>query len=68
MDYSYGLSVGMTPARNAWISIGYNLEGFTDADFSGAEYTAQGLYLKLRVKLDQDSVRELWNNRRGVFR
>lgn len=68
MDYSYGLSVGMTPARNAWISVGYNLEGFTDADFSGAEYTAQGLYLKLRVKLDQDSVRELWNNRRGVFR
>ncbi|MFN3586202.1 MAG: hypothetical protein ACK4UT_01750 [Moraxellaceae bacterium] len=68
MDYSYGLSVGVTAAKNAWVSVGYNIEGFSDADFSAAEYTAQGLYLKLRVKLDQDGVRALWNNRRGVFR
>ncbi|MDP2228584.1 MAG: hypothetical protein Q8J78_14030, partial [Moraxellaceae bacterium] len=68
MDYSWGLSVGVTPMKNAWVSLGYNFKGFTDADFSAAQYTAEGFYLKMRLKVDQDSLRELWNNRHGVFR
>jgi uncharacterized repeat protein (TIGR01451 family) len=67
MDMGYGLSVGYTPMRNAWVSLGYNFEGFTDADFSAGEYSAQGLYLKLRLKVDQHSIRQIWSDARGVF-
>lgn len=67
MDYQYGIAVGMTPVKNAWVSLGYNVEGFFDADFSAGEYTAQGLYLKMRLKVDQHSIRQIWNDARGVF-
>lgn len=67
MDYSYGISVGVTPMRNAWVSLGYNFEGVNDGDFSGAEYSAKGVYLKMRLKVDQDSLQQIWNDSRGVF-
>lgn len=56
---SYGFSVGYTPVKNLWTSIGYNFEGFTDSDFSAANYTSQGVYLKMRFKADQDSLSSL---------
>jgi uncharacterized repeat protein (TIGR01451 family) len=56
---SYGLSVGYTPVKNLWASIGYNFEGFVDNDFSAANYTAQGVYLKMRFKADQDTLASL---------
>ena len=39
------------------MSVGYNFVGFTDDDFVAADYTAQGPYLKFRMKLDQDMFR-----------
>ena len=64
-DYSYGLSVGFNPATNIWLSAGYNWAGYEDDDFSLAGYTAEGPYLKLRFKFDQQSVRDTanWFNR-----
>lgn len=59
-NYSWGLSAGMSPQTNVWISLGYNFEGFTDEDFSGSDYTAKGFYLKFRMKVDQESLRDLW--------
>ena len=56
---SYGLSVGIRPVKNLWTSIGYNFEGFVDNDFSAANYTAHGVYLKLRFKADQDTLSSL---------
>ena len=56
---SYGLSVGIRPVKNLWTSIGFNFEGFVDNDFSAANYTAQGVYLKLRFKADQDTLSSL---------
>ncbi len=56
---SYGLSIGARPVKNLWASIGYNFEGFIDNDFSAANYTAQGVYLKLRFKADQDTLASL---------
>lgn len=50
-----GVSVGFKLTDNAWLSVGYNQLGFVDADFTGAEYRARGLYLNLRVKFDQDT-------------
>jgi hypothetical protein len=57
-DYSTGLSVGYNIAQNAWLSLGYNLLGFEDRDFSQANYTAQGPFVRFRFKLDQTSVRD----------
>ena len=64
-EYSYGLSVGFNPATNMWLSLGYNWDGFEDDDFSMSGYTAEGVYLKLRFKFDQKSVRDAadWFNR-----
>lgn len=64
-DYSYGLSIGFNPATNVWLSLGYNWAGYEDDDFAMAGYTAEGPYVKLRVKFDQKSVRDTaeWFNR-----
>lgn len=59
-DYSWGLSAGFSPQTNVWVSVGYNFEGFSDEDFSGSDYTAKGAYLKFRMKVDQESLRDLW--------
>jgi hypothetical protein len=59
IDYSVGFDVGTTLAKNVWISVGYNLAGFRDADFSASRHTAQGPYLKIRIKADQDTFKDL---------
>ncbi len=58
-DDSLGLSVGYNPKRNVWVSLGYNFHGFYDADFDGADYTAQGPFIRLRVNLDRQTSREV---------
>jgi hypothetical protein len=59
MDYSAGFDVGATFAKNVWISVGYNFAGFRDDDFSASRHTAQGPYLKIRIKADQDTFKDL---------
>ncbi len=59
VDYSAGLDVGTTLARNVWVSVGYNFAGFSDDDFSASRHTAQGPYLKIRIKADQDTFKDL---------
>ncbi|MBK0391631.1 DUF11 domain-containing protein [Ramlibacter algicola] len=54
-SYHLGLSVGYRLATNTWVSVGWNAQGFWDADFAGAEYRAKGLYLNIRAKFDQDT-------------
>jgi uncharacterized repeat protein (TIGR01451 family) len=51
--YSWGPMIGYSPIENVWISLGYNVLGFNDRDFSAANYTAQGFYVQLRIKFDQ---------------
>lgn len=57
--HSAGISLGYIPKQNTWVSVGYNFAGFTDSDFDDAGYSAQGIYLKLRIKGDQDNLRAL---------
>jgi uncharacterized repeat protein (TIGR01451 family) len=59
MDYSAGFDVGTTLAKNMWISVGYNFAGFRDGDFSASRHTAQGPYVKIRIKADQDTFKDL---------
>jgi hypothetical protein len=61
LDYRTGCSVGYAMMKNMWVSLGYNFTGFKDEDFSEADYTAAGPYLKLRLKFDQRSVRDMVN-------
>lgn len=61
IKYSAGPSVGYNVVKNAWISLGYNVVGFTDKDFSAADYTAQGPFIRFRFKFDQNSAREAIN-------
>ncbi len=55
-DYAIGTSVGYNVMENAWVSVGYNIRGFTDNDFSDAEYRVKGFYFNVRVKFDQDTL------------
>ncbi|PKN38506.1 MAG: hypothetical protein CVU62_06635 [Deltaproteobacteria bacterium HGW-Deltaproteobacteria-2] len=57
-DYCTGVSIGYNIAQNAWLSLGYNLTGFEDKDFSDANYTAQGPFVRFRFKFDQNSVQD----------
>ena len=54
---SAGFSVGYSAFANSWISLGYNFVGFRDDDFVGADFTAKGPYIKLRLKFDQEIAR-----------
>jgi hypothetical protein len=56
---SAGFDFGISAARNVWISIGYNFEGFRDEHFDASRYTAQGPYVRFRMKVDQDSFKDL---------
>ncbi len=57
-EYSAGPSIGCKVIKNVWVSVGYNLVGFYDRDFSRGEYTSQGVYFRFRIKFDQDSMKE----------
>lgn len=57
--WSAGPSVGVSPADNMWISVGYNVKGFHDRDFEDARYLRQGPYVTLRLKFDQQSLATL---------
>ncbi len=59
LSYAYGPSIGISPVDNVWISLGYNVVGFKERDFTAAEYSQQGAYLKFRFKFDQNSARGL---------
>lgn len=58
-DWRSGASLGYLAAKNMWVSLGYNVTGFRDEDFSAADYTAQGAFIRFRVKFDQGSMKDL---------
>lgn len=63
--YTFGPSVGLSPAKNTWISVGWNVVGFNDRDFESAGYTRQGGYITARIKFDQMSLAGLTQAFRG---
>jgi len=44
---------------------GYNVAGFRDRDFSKADFTAEGPYIKFRMKFDQGSAKEAVKSNSG---
>jgi opacity protein-like surface antigen len=54
-DYGAGVSLGYNVMDNLWLSLGYNVRGLNDRDFNDAGYSARGLFVSLRMKVDQDT-------------
>ncbi len=52
-SFTFGPQIGISPFDNAWISFGYNIDGFRDRDFEAARATSQGPYVTFRLKFDQ---------------
>ena len=51
------------PTPDLLLSVGYNLTGFRDRDYSAARSTERGFYANVRMKLDADSFSFLGLNR-----
>ena len=60
--YSYGPSLGVSPADGAWITVGYNLSGFDGGGLEAAEHAEEGAYIRLRLRFDQDRAKGLLNH------
>ena len=54
-SFAFGPHVGFAPAKNTLLTLGYNIEGFRDKDFSAARNTDQGIYVAARFKFDADT-------------
>ncbi|QJE01913.1 DUF11 domain-containing protein [Massilia forsythiae] len=52
-QFGAGLEAGYQLRKNTWISAGYNLLGFREPDLAGADATARGAYVRLRMKFDE---------------
>lgn len=57
--WSGGPVIGLSPAKNTYISVGYNVVGFHDRDFEDSRYTRSGPFVTLRLKFDQTSLAAL---------
>lgn len=56
---SIGLETGWNLQKNMWLSVGYNFRGFYDSDFTAAHYTAKGVFVRFRLKFDQDTIKDM---------
>jgi opacity protein-like surface antigen len=63
VDYGLGADVGYNLATNIWLTLGYNVFGFHDQDFTQARYTAQGPYLRFSIKADQQTLKSIAGQR-----
>jgi len=54
---AYGVEVGAVVTQNLRVAVGYNVQGFSDQDLTGSSYTAQGFYLRMRFKFDEELLR-----------
>jgi hypothetical protein len=52
-QFGLGLEGGYQLQKNVWVSAGYNFFGFRERDLAGADATAKGVYLRLRMKFDE---------------
>jgi uncharacterized repeat protein (TIGR01451 family) len=59
ISYSGGPSISLSPFENSYITLGYNVVGYHDRDYSDARYTRSGPYVTLKLKFDQTSLNAL---------
>ena len=61
IDLSWGVEAGVKVVKNVWLTLGYNFRGFTDKDFDDARAWAQGPYMKVRMKFDENTVKDVYD-------
>ena len=54
--WSGGPTIGVSPAKDVWITAGWNLAGYRDRDFAEDRYTRAGPFATLRLKFDQAGI------------
>ena len=54
-SFSYGPTIGFSPAKDVLLTLGYNVEGFRDGDFAAARNTDKGVFAAVRMKFDTDT-------------
>lgn len=60
-QYAAGLEAGYQLKKNMWVSAGYNFMGFAERDLAGADATAKGAYVRMRMKFDENTLQGLLN-------
>lgn len=56
MSYAVGPQIGLVPADNMLLTLGYNFAGFRDADFTALRQSDSGIYAAVRLKFDADTL------------
>lgn len=56
LSWAAGLSLGVRPFENGWLSVGWNFTGFSDRDFEEARYTRSGPFITMRFKFDSTTL------------
>lgn len=54
-SFAIGPQIGFVPATDMVFTVGYNISGFRDRDFSDSRLTNRGLFAAMRLKLDRDT-------------
>ncbi len=59
LQKSVGAYLGYNLLLNTYIGLGYNFLGFDDEDFTAMQQSQEGIYLKFRVKFDQEGLEKV---------
>ena len=54
-SFAIGPQIGFTPTKDVLLTVGYNVTGFRDRDFSAARSTDKGAFASIRAKFDADT-------------
>lgn len=55
-QFAIGPSVGVVPTQDVLLTVGYNVAGYRDRDFSGARNTTSGVFAALKAKFDVSTI------------
>ena len=55
-QFAVGPTIGVVPARDVILTLGYNFAGFRDRDFAAARSTTKGVFATLKVKFDTSTL------------
>ena len=55
-QFAVGPTIGVVPARDVILTLGYNFTGFRDRDFAAARNTPKGVFATLKIKFDTSTL------------
>ena len=58
-SFAIGPQVGIVPASNVLVVVGYNIAGFRDRDFAATRSTTKGVFATIRMKFDSNTLAAL---------